>query len=90
VTGQFRKFVETRGHLIVLVFNLAQSFLPSNNIGLWEVKLQLFKSPRDNPNWPDMVVYGVKDSICARMAFEYAAKDGGHGKQNRVQLLSDC
>ena len=47
-----------------------QPSLPPNNIGLWEVKLQLFNSPRENPNWPDMVVYGVKDSICAEMAFE--------------------
>ena len=70
MTGQFRKFVETREHLIVLVLTyIAQSFLPSNNKGLWEVKLLLFNShPIGNRNWPDMVVYGV----CAGMAFEYA------------------
>jgi hypothetical protein len=68
---------------------MAQYFLHSDNIGLWEVKLQLFNSPIGNPSWPDLEVYGAKDNICEEIALEEAELVRGHRKHNSVKLLSN-
>ena len=42
----------------------------SDDVGAWEVKLQLLKHPIiPRPSWPEMNVYGAKESVCEELGF---------------------
>jgi len=63
----------------------------SDYVGSWEVKLQLLEHPIiPRPHWPEISVYGAKDSVCLELGFkDISLGRSGWSRNNPGDLSKD-